>query len=186
LIAPSRLFERRRLVDGIATVLVTASALGVVVVLVLILGQVVIHGLPALNVQFAATLEMLLVAALIGIPLGVGAAIYLSEYGHGRLAHVVSFSIDLIAGFPSIVIGVLVWAWLVRNVVGVYDGLAGGVALAIVLVPFVARTVEATLRRVPDALREASLALGIPRWKTVVRVVLPTAYGGIGRRLRGF
>jgi phosphate transport system permease protein len=198
LIAPARVFERRHLVDWIATVLVTASAAGVVLVLVLILGHIIINGLPALNVAFfterplpagevgggvapaiLGTLVMLLVAGLIGIPLGVAAAIYLSEYGHGRLAHLVSFSIDLIAGFPSIVIGVFVWAWLVRNVVGAYDGLAGGVAMAIIMIPIVARTVEETLRLVPDALREASLALGIPRWKTVMRVVLPTASAGV-------
>jgi phosphate transport system permease protein len=92
---------------------------------------------------------------------------------------VVSFSIDLVAGLPSIVIGVFVWAWRVRNVVGHYDGLAGGVALGIIMVPIVARTVQETLRLVPDALREASLALGIPRWKTILRVVLPTASAGV-------
>jgi phosphate transport system permease protein len=74
---------------------------------------------------------------------------------------------------------VFVWAWLVRNVVGQYNGLAGGMALAIIMVPIVARTVEETLRLVPDALREASLALGIPRSKTVLRVVLPTASAGV-------
>lgn len=198
LIAPTRFFERRRLVDWLATGLVVASAAGVVVVLLLILGQIVIQGLPALNVAFfterplpagetgggvapaiLGTLEMLIVAGLIGIPLGVAAAIYLSEYAHGQLAHMVSFTIDLLAGFPSIVIGVFVWAWLVRNVVGAYDGLAGGVALAIIMIPIVARTVEETLRLVPDALREASLALGIPRWKTIMRVVLPTASAGV-------
>jgi phosphate transport system permease protein len=198
LIAPTRFLERRRLVDWLATGLVVASAGAVVIVLLLILGQIVVQGLPALNVEFfterplpagengggvapaiLGTLEMLLVAGLIGIPLGVAAAIYLAEYGHGQPAHVVSFTIDLLAGFPSIVIGVFVWAWLVRNVVGAYDGLAGGVALAIIMIPIVARTVEETLRLVPDALREASLALGIPRWKTIMRVVLPTASAGV-------
>jgi phosphate transport system permease protein len=198
LIAPTRWFERRRLVDWLATALVVASAVVVVAVLLLILGQIIIQGLPALNVAFfterplpegeagggvapaiLGTLEMLLVAGLIGVPLGVAAAIYLSEYGQGRLAHVVSFTIDLIAGFPSIVIGVFVWAWLVRNVVGSYNGLAGGVALAIIMIPIVARTVEETLRLVPDSLREASLALGIPRWKTIMRVVMPTASTGV-------
>jgi phosphate transport system permease protein len=198
LIASARWFERRRLVDWLATALVVGSAAVVVAVLLLILGQIIVQGLPALNVAFfterplpegeagggvapaiLGTLEMLLVAGLIGIPLGVAAAIYLSEYGHGRLAHVVSFTIDLVAGFPSIVIGVFVWAWLVRNVVGAYDGLAGGVALAIIMIPIVARTVEETLRLVPDSLREASLALGIPHWKTIMRVVMPTASTGV-------
>ena len=191
-------WERRRLVNGLATAMVGASALGAVLVLLLILGHVVIQGLPALNPAFfterplppgeegggvqpaiIGTLEMLVVAGLIGIPFGVGTAVYLSEYGTGRLGWLVSFTIDLIAGLPSIVIGVFVWAWLVRNVVGQYNGLAGGVALAIIMIPILARTVEETLRLVPDALREASLALGIPRWKTIVRVVLPTASAGL-------
>ncbi|HEY2594201.1 MAG TPA: phosphate ABC transporter permease PstA [Chloroflexota bacterium] len=198
LIAPTRALERRRLVDWLATGLVTACAAGVVAVLLLILGQIVVQGLPALNVAFftqgpmpageagggvapaiLGSLEMLIVAGLIGIPLGVAAAIYLAEYGQGQLARALSFTIDVIAGFPSIVIGVFVWAWLVRNVVGTYNGLAGGVALAIIMIPIVARTVEETLRLVPDALREATLALGIPRWKTIMRVVLPTASAGV-------
>lgn len=198
LIAPSRFWERRRIVNGIATGLVIASAAGAVIILMLILGHVILQGLPALNPDFftqrpvpagevgggvapaiLGTLEMLVVAGVIGIPVGVGTAIYLSEFGRGGLARIVSFCIDLIAGFPSIVIGVFVWAWLVRNVVGQYDGLAGGVALAVIMIPIVARTVEETLRLVPDALREASLALGIPRWKTILRVVLPTASAGV-------
>jgi phosphate transport system permease protein len=198
LIAPSRPFERRRIVNAIATGLVIASAAGACLVLLLILGHVIIQGLPAINPDFftqrplpageagggvapaiVGTVLMLIVAGIIGIPLGVGTAIYLSEFGRGNVARIVSFCIDLIAGFPSIVIGVFVWAWLVRNVVGQYDGLAGGVALAVIMIPIVARTVEETLRLVPDSLREASLALGIPRWKTILRVVLPTASAGL-------
>src|SRR5204863_6570473 len=180
------------------TGLMTFSAITVVSILLIILGYVVIHGLSALNWAFfterplpagevgggvapaiVGTLLMLGVASLIGIPIGVSAAIYLSEYGRGNLARVVSFTVDLIAGLPSIVIGVFVWAWLVRTVVGQYNGLAGGVALAIIMIPILTRTVEETLRIVPDPLREASLALGIPRWKTILRVVLPTASTGV-------
>jgi phosphate transport system permease protein len=127
------------------------------------------------------TLEMLAVASLIGVPLGVGTAIFLSEFqqGRGHFHRTVGFTIDLIAGLPSIVIGVFVWAWLVRNVVGNYNGLAGGVALGIIMIPIVARTVMETLLLVPDSLREASLALGIPRWKTILHVVMPTASAGV-------
>src|SRR5439155_19044097 len=103
----------------------------------------------------------------------------LSQYGRGAFATVVSFLVDLVAGLPSIVIGVFVWAWLVRHLVGQYNGMAGGVALAIIMIPIVTRTVQETLRLVPDPLREASLALGVPRWKTVLRVVLPTAQSGV-------
>jgi phosphate transport system permease protein len=191
-------WSRRRLVNALATCLVGLSALGAVVVLMLILGHVVIQGLPALNPAFfterplpqgevgggvapaiVGTLEMLAVAGLLGVPIGVATAIYLVEFGRGRLAATISFTIDLIAGLPSIVVGVFVWAWLVRNVVGQYNGLAGGVALAIIMLPTVTRTVQETLRLVPDSLREASLALGIPRWKTILRVVLPTASAGV-------
>lgn len=191
-------WERRRILNAAATSLVTLSAGTAVLILALILGHVVIQGLPALNPAFfterplppgeagggvgpaiLGTLEMLAVAGLFGIPVGVATAIYLVEFGQGKLARTVSFTIDLIAGLPSIVIGVFVWAWLVRHIVGQYNGLAGGVALAIIMVPIVTRTVQETLRLVPDALREASLALGIPRWKTILRVVLPTASAGV-------
>jgi phosphate transport system permease protein len=174
------------------------SALAGVIVLLLILIYSAINGLPALDLAFfterplppgevgggvapaiLGTIEMLVVAALIGVPIGMGTAIYLAEYGRGSFARTVSFLIDLIAGLPSIVIGVFVWTWLVRHVVGHYNGLAGSVALAVIMIPIVTRTVEETLRLVPDPLREASLALGIPRWKTILRVVLPTARAGI-------
>jgi phosphate transport system permease protein len=191
-------WQRRRLINALAASVVVLCAAVAVAVLLIILGHVAIQGLPSLNVAFfterplppgevgggvapaiLGTLEMLAVAGIIGIPVGVATAIYLSEYGRGNLARAVSFTIDLIAGLPSIVIGVFVWAWLVRNVVGQYNGLAGGVALAIIMVPILTRTVEETLRLVPDPLREASLALGIPRWKTILRVVLPTAQAGV-------
>ena len=192
--------QRRRLVNGLATLMVSLSAASAVLVLLLILGHVLVQGLAALDLAFfterplppgeagggvapaiVGTLEMLAVAGVLGLPLGIGTAIFLAEFSpvRGGMARAVSFTIDLIAGLPSIVVGVFVWAWLVRNAIGHYSGLAGGVALAIIMVPIVTRTVEETLRLVPDALREASLALGIPRWKTIVRVVLPTASGGV-------
>jgi phosphate transport system permease protein len=190
--------RRRELTDRIATVVMTVCAALAVLVLALILLHVAVNGFPALNLAFfterplppgevgggvapaiLGTLEMLAVAAIIGVPIGIGTAIYLAEYGRGAFARAVSFLIDLVAGLPSIVIGVFVWAWLVRQFVGHYNGFAGGVALAIIMIPIVTRTVEETLRLVPDPLREASLGLGIPRWKTILRVVLPTAQAGI-------
>jgi phosphate transport system permease protein len=199
-LSSSGLLERRRLTDGLAALLVVVSAVLAVAVLLLILGNVVVQGISALSLAFfterplppgevgggvapaiLGTLVMLGVGSMIGVPIGVGTAIYLAEINPGRgiLARTVSFVIDLIAGLPSIVIGVFVWAWLVRNVVGQYNGLAGGAALAIIMIPILTRTVEETLRLVPDPLREASLALGVPRWKTILRVVLPTARAGL-------
>ncbi len=191
-------FRRRQIVDHIATVVTTSCALLAVVVQALILFHVAFKGIPALNLAFfterplppgevgggvepaiIGTIEILAIAAIIGVPIGAATAIYLAEYGRGRFAQIVSFLIDLIAGLPSIVIGVFVWAWLVRHIVGNYNGFAGGVALAIIMIPIVTRTIEETLRLVPDPLREASLGLGIPRWKTILRIVLPTARAGI-------
>jgi phosphate transport system permease protein len=196
--AHTRGFSRRVLTNWLATGLICLSAVLAVTLLLLILGYVVFRGLPAINVAFfverplpygevgggvapaiLGSLLILAVGSLIGVPVGVVTAIYLSEYGRGTYALAVSFMIDLIAGLPSIVVGVFVWAWLVRNVVGQYNGLAGGVALAIIMIPIIARTVYETLRIVPDSLREASLALGVPRWKTILRIVVPTARAGV-------
>lgn len=196
--APTRNLRQRRVLNLVATAFVSLSAAVAVLILLLILGYVALRGIPALNLAFfterplpygevgggvapaiLGTLEMLAVASLIGVPLGVGTGIYLSEYGRGAWARLISFLVDLLSGLPSIVIGVFVWAWLVREVIGQFNGLAGGVALAIIMIPIVTRTVEETLRIVPDRLREASLALGAPRWRTVLQVVLPTARAGI-------
>jgi phosphate transport system permease protein len=198
LFASDRRFAIRKVGDGVATVLITLSALIAIVVLVLVLLDVIVNGLPALNLAFftepplppgesgggvapaiLGTLEMVVVGAIIGVPIGVATGIYLSEIGTGRFPNLISFLVDLVAGLPSIVIGVFAWAWIVRNVVGNFNGLAGGVALAIIMIPIITRTVEETLKIVPDNLREASLALGVPRWKTILRVVLPTAKAGV-------
>ena len=190
--------SRRKITNWIATGLVSACALAAVIALFSILGYVIFRGLPALNLDFftqrplpygevgggvapaiLGTLTMLLVAGAIGIPVGLATAIYLSEYGKGSFARVISFTVDLLAGLPSIVVGVFVWAFLVRQFIGNYNGFAGGVALSIIMIPIVTRTVYETLRLVPDNLREASLALGVPRWKTILTVVLPTARPGL-------
>jgi phosphate transport system permease protein len=189
---------RRRFTNHLATALITTAALVGVVALLTILGYVALRGIPALNIPFfterplpygesgggvapaiLGTLMMLAVATIIALPIGMGTAIYLSEFGRGRFAQTVRFIIDLLAGIPSIVVGVFVWALLVRHIIGQYAGLAGAVALAIIMVPIVTRTVEEILRLVPNNLREASLALGVPRWRTIVGVVLPTARAGV-------
>ncbi|MGH2354109.1 MAG: phosphate ABC transporter permease PstA, partial [Chloroflexota bacterium] len=125
------------------------------------------------------SLQLLAVASVLGVPLGVGAAIYLSEFGRGRFAEAVRFCSDLVAGLPSIVVGVFVWALLVKQIVGNYSGIAGAVALMIIMVPIIVRTVESMLRLVPHSLREAALALGVPQWRVILSVVLPSARAGI-------
>lgn len=189
---------RRKLVDQLMFgVVVLCAAVGVAILFMILL-DVARRGLPALNWAFftdrplpigevgggvgpaiLGTLTMVGVGSLIGVPVGVATAIYLSEYGRGTFARVVSFVIDMMAGLPSIVVGVFVWTWLVRSVMGSFSGFAGGVALAVIMIPIVTRTVEEMLRLVPDTYREAALGLGVSRARTILFVVLPTAKGGI-------
>jgi phosphate transport system permease protein len=125
------------------------------------------------------SLEIVFVAALAAVPLGLGTAIYLSEYGQGAFAELVRFVLGMLAGLPSIVVGIVVWAILVRFVFHNFNGFAGAIALIIIMVPIIAISVESILRLVPDTLREAGLALGLPRWRVILRIVLPTVSGGV-------
>ena len=118
------------------------------------------------------------VAALIGVPIGVGAGMYLAEYGSGRLGWLVRFVADVLNGTPSIVIGIVGWTFIVRPQKH-FSALAGAVALAILMIPMLARTTEEMVRLVPHSLREAALALGYPRWRTSLKIVARTAMGGI-------
>jgi phosphate transport system permease protein len=198
LFRPDARYRARKLYSRAMSVLVTLAAGLAVAVLWIILAYIVVRGLPALKPAFftqrplpygepgggvgpaiVGSLIILGVAALIGVPVGVGAGIYLSEYGRGRFAGATRFCSDLVAGLPSIVIGVFVWASLVRGVIGNFAGLAGAVALAIIMVPIILRTVEEVLRLVPHTLREGALALGVPQWRMVMGVVLPAARAGL-------
>ena len=196
--ARHKVAARRRLVErGVIALLTLATLIGVAL-LVIILGYVIVSGLPALNLAFfterpkpfgeegggvapslIGTLLLAAVSGAIAIPVGIASAVFVVEYRSGRYAPMVRFAAELIAGLPSIVIGVFVWAFLVRGLVGHYAAIAGAVALAVIMVPIVARTVEEVLRLVPQSLREAALALGAPKWKVVLSVVLPTARAGV-------
>ncbi|HUR12984.1 MAG TPA: phosphate ABC transporter permease PstA [Mycobacteriales bacterium] len=125
------------------------------------------------------TLEQVGIASLIAIPLGLLAAVYVVEHGRGPLVPVVRFVTDVMTGVPSIVAGLFVFTFWVLALGQGFSGFAAALALAILMLPTVVRTTEVVLGLVPDSLREASLALGVPRWKTVLRVVLPTAMSGI-------
>jgi phosphate transport system permease protein len=189
---------RRRARELTMQVLLALSALGAATLLVVILGYVIVRGAPALNVAFfterplpfgvegggvgpavVGTVILSVLAGVLAIPIGVASAIFVTEFRSGRLAPAVRFAAELIAGLPSIVVGVFVWAFLVRSVIGHYAALAGAIALAIIMIPIVARTVEEVLRLVPQSLREAGLALGAPRWRVVLSIVVPTARAGI-------
>ena len=193
--APSRSYRRRKLVDKVMTGVAYACALAAIVPLMLVLIYLVIKGLPAWDVEFFTQLPQLYgsgggvanaiagtgiivgLASLIGIPAGIMAGIYLSEYGDNRLASFIRFMADVMTGIPSIVVGIFVYGLLVLAMD--FNAFAGAVSLAILMVPIITRTTEEILRLVPNSLREASLALGVSRWRTIMRVVLPAAAGGI-------
>src|SRR5574341_1368733 len=117
-------------------------------------------------------------AALIGLPISIGAGIFLAEYGSNRLGFTIRFVADVLNGTPSIVVGVFAWGWLVKPM-GHFSALAGSVALAILMIPMITRITEEMVRLVPHSLREAALALGYPRWRTSLGVVVRTALPGI-------
>ncbi|MEV0621155.1 phosphate ABC transporter permease PstA [Nonomuraea sp. NPDC050404] len=126
------------------------------------------------------TLEQVLLASLISVPIGLFTAIYLVEYGNGgRLSRAISFFVDVMTGVPSVVAGLFVFAFWILFLGFQYSGWAGALALSILMMPTVVRSAEEMLRLVPNDLREASYALGVPKWRTIVKVVLPTAFTGI-------
>jgi phosphate transport system permease protein len=173
------------------------AALTVMVPLGSIVWHLVVQGLPALNVEFffhmpkpvgepgggmanaiVGTLILIALGALIAVPTGIGAGLYLAEYGHGRFATAVRYACDLLAGVPSIVVGVAAYG-LVVIPMGRFSALAGGVALSILMLPTIVRSTEEVVRLVPRSYREAALALGAPRWKVIQQVVLPAASAGV-------
>ncbi|MDQ3516155.1 MAG: phosphate ABC transporter permease PstA [Gemmatimonadota bacterium] len=124
------------------------------------------------------TLILIAIACAIGLPVGVGAGLYLAEKRAGALAMTVRFLSDVLNGLPSIVLGIFAWQFLVRPF-GRFSALAGGIALGAMMIPLVTRTTEEMIRLVPNSLREAALALGYPRWRTSMSVILRTALPGI-------
>jgi phosphate transport system permease protein len=125
------------------------------------------------------TLEQVGLATLIAVPLGLLVAIYVTEYGRGRLAQTLRFFVDVMTGVPSIVAGLFIFAFWVLALHRGFSGFAAALSLAILMLPVVVRTAEEMIRLVPNTLREASYALGVPKWRTIVSIVLPTAITGI-------
>jgi phosphate transport system permease protein len=188
---------RRRLSNWIALGLITLAALIVTVPLFLILATVVLRGLGALNWAFltqipkpigeegggmgnaiAGSILLLGYASLIGVPVGIGAGVFLAEYGRNKFGNVVRFTADALNGVPSVVIGMTAWALVVVPQKH-FSMLAGSVALGIMMIPVISRTTEEVLLLVPQSIREAALGLGIPKWRTILSVVLRTASAGI-------
>ncbi|MGW7043895.1 phosphate ABC transporter permease PstA [Streptomyces avermitilis] len=191
---------RRQAKDRVATSLVWVCFLIAVVPLASLIWETVKRGVKVFDVYFLThsmgvvadtetgggiyhaiigTLEQVGIATLIAVPIGVLTAIYLVEYGRGKLAKAVTFFVDVMTGIPSIVAGLFVLSfWILILDMG-YSGFAGSLALSILMMPVVVRSTEEMLKLVPNELREASLALGIPKWRTILKVVLPTSIGGI-------
>jgi phosphate transport system permease protein len=188
---------RRHMSNIVSIVLTTAFSAFAVIVLVYLLLYVVRQGIPFLDVNFftklptpngepgggmtqsiQGTLILVGLAALLGVPLGVFTAIYLSEFGRGPFANGVRFLVGVLTGIPTIIFGLFAWTIIVIPQ-HTFSGLAGGVALGIIMIPIVASTSEEVLRLVPKELREASLALGATEARTILLVVLPAALNGI-------
>jgi phosphate transport system permease protein len=191
---------RRRAKDRLASTLIAACFVAAIVPLVLILSYIVIRGISAFNATFfthsmagvtasmagggiyhaiIGTLQQVAIAAVIAIPVGLFAAIYLVEYGRGAFARGVTFFVDVMSGVPSVVAGLFVYTFLLLGTGARPFGAAGSIALAILMVPIMVRSSEEMLRLVPRELREASYALGVPQWRTIGKVVLPTALSGL-------
>lgn len=192
-----RTLGRRRLTNTIMLGVMYAAAGLATLPLVFILLHLVREGAAALDANFftkmprpvgepgggmanaiVGTLVLVGTAAAIGLPLGIGAGLYLAEQGSRRLAAAVRFLSDILNGLPSIVMGIFAWQVLVRPV-GHFSALAGGIALGVMMIPLVTRTTEEMIRLVPASLREAALALGYARWRTSLSIVLRTAMPGI-------
>ena len=188
---------RRRGVSFVMVSLTCLAAALAVVPLMVILAYLLKQGASALSVDFftnmpqpvgeagggmanaiVGTLMLIGIASAVGLPVGVGAGLYLAERRGTRLANLVRFLADVLNGLPSIVMGIFAWQFLVRPF-GHFSALAGGVAIGAMMIPLVTRTTEEMVRTVPQSLREAALALGYPRWRTSLQIVLRTALGGI-------
>ncbi|HEX2327358.1 MAG TPA: phosphate ABC transporter permease PstA [Candidatus Angelobacter sp.] len=188
---------RRRFTNSLALGSITIAAIIVTIPLFLILGTVVYNGVGELHWAFftqipkpvgeegggmanaiVGSLELLGFASLIGVPLGIGAGVYLAEYGRNMAGNIVRFTCDVLNGVPSIVIGMTAYALVVLTQKH-FSAVAGSVALGIMMIPTIARTTEEVLLMVPQTIREAALGLGIPQWRTTLSVVVRTASAGI-------
>jgi phosphate transport system permease protein len=187
----------RAIINMVMTGVCGAAVIVALVPLFSVLWLVVSHGIHSLSLSFftrlpapvgevgggignaiVGTLFMVGLACCIGMPLGIGAGVFLAERGDGKLGTAVRFTAEVLGGVPSIVVGVVAYGLIVLPMRH-FSALAGAVALAILMIPTLARTTEEMVRLVPRSLREASLALGVPAWKTSVSVVLRTALGGL-------
>jgi len=194
-------FERTRLQRGLwdkaMVYILSLCAFGVLLILFIILFHLFIQGISSLNFSFfthlpkpvgekgggmanaiVGTFTLLGLAVCVGVPIGLGAGVYLSEYADLKFAHTVRFMADVMNGIPSIVYGIFAYIVCVLPMKG-FSALSGGFALGIMMIPMISRTSEQFVRMVPSQLREAGLALGVPKWRVTVDIVVPAALAGI-------
>ena len=190
-------YQRRKFVDIFVRSACVAAAVVALIPLVSVLYYVTARGIGGINLDFftelpkpvgepgggmanaiVGTLKLVFLACAIGIPPGVLAGVYLAEFGHSRFGKLVRFSADVMSGVPSITVGIFVYALVVLQTKQ-FSALAGGIALAVLMLPTVTRTTEELLKLVPESLREAALGLGLPKWRATLRVMLRTAAPGI-------
>lgn len=189
--------NKRKIIDRMMSLLSGACVAIAIIPLLSILYMVTMNGISSIDLDFLTQLPMPVgepggglgnaiqgtfivvgIASLIGLPVGVLSGIYLSEYGENRFGRLISFVADVLTGTPSIVAGIFGYTFVVLYF-GSFSAIAGGVALSVLMIPVITRTTEESLRLVPGSIREASLALGISRWKTILYIVLSTAKSGI-------
>ncbi len=192
-----RRIRSRLLKDRIFRYVVFVPGVLVILPFFIILFHVVREGLASINLAFLfqipkpvgevgggivngilGTIEVIAIATIIAVPIGIGGGIYLSDMGRSRLAAITKNAVNILQGVPSIVIGIVIYAWIVVPLRS-FSLLSGSVALAIMMLPVVVKSAEETINLVPTTLKEASLALGAPYYKTVFRVILPAGFSGI-------
>lgn len=190
-------YKRRKIFNVLMCLFLIAATLVAITPLLSVFGYVMTKGLPALDLSFftelpkpvgevgggmanalAGTAILVVLAAAVGIPWGIAIAIYLSEYGRGRMAFIIRFATDMLSSVPSIIIGLFVYTIVVLPMKR-FSAYAGGIALGILMIPTVARSAEELLKMVPQHIREAGLALGLPRWKVILFIILRGSMGGI-------
>jgi phosphate transport system permease protein len=190
-------YRMRQRINGTAFVLTGLCALVTLGALFFVLGYVVVHGIGALSWNFftklpkpvgetgggmanaiVGTLKLLGLASLLGLPVGFLGGIYLSEYGNNRMGFWVRYAADIINGVPSIVMGIFAYTMIVLPMRR-FSALAGGTALAVMLIPIAVRSTEEFMKLIPQSVRESALALGIPQWKVILFIVVPSAFRGL-------
>jgi phosphate transport system permease protein len=196
-IAATPVSYRRRMMNQLVTCAAAGAVILVLLPLIAIFTYLIIKGIGSLNWAFltqtpkpvgepgggmanaiAGSVYILLIASSMGVPIGIGAGIYLSEYGRNRFGNLIRFTADVLNGVPSIIVGIVAYGLVVLTQ-GHFSALAGGVALAIMMIPTITRTTEEMLLLVPQAIREAAYGLGVSRWRTTLSITLRTATSGV-------